>query len=234
MDNTSLFNLVQNKGSLKQNIYSITNAAFQEFKSQASKLAEEYSKYESENQIENRVELKYSDKGEFEFEIKFGGDVLLFMMHSNVFEIPRNHELMKTPYVKKDKERSYGGLIYIYNFLADSFKYGRENDAGYLIGRLMVNKENHYFIEGKKEIGMIFHNFESSILDPNAIEKIISSSMEYTVNFDLLVPPYEKVTYISVMDVLRRTQSSGMTTGKRLGFKFQADKKEVKGQLKND
>lgn len=234
MENTALFNLVQNKGSLKHNIFNITNAAFQEFKYQASKLAKEYSDYESANPAENRVELRYADKGQFEFEIKFGGDVLLFMMHSNVFEIPRNHEMMKTPYVKKDKERSYGGLIYIYNFLADSFKYGRENDAGYLIGRLMVNKENHYFIEGKKEIGMIFHNFDSSVVDKTAIARIISSSMEYTVNFDLLVPPYEKVAYISVMDVLKRAKSSGMSTGKRLGFKFEADEKEVKGQLKND
>lgn len=234
MENTALFNLVQHKGSLKQSIFNITAAAFQEFKSNAKELAEEYAKFEDENPGENRVELTYTDKGDFEFEVKFGGDVLLFMMHSNVFEIPRNHEMMKTSYVRKDKERSYGGLIYIYNFLADSFKYGRENDAGYLIGRLMVNKENHYFIEGKKEIGMIYHNFESSILDQTAIAKIISSAMEYTVNFDLLIPPYEKVTYISVMDILRRAQSSGMSTGKRLGFKFQADSKEVKGQLKND
>jgi len=234
MENTALFNLIQHKGSLKQNIYNTTQAAFQEFKSQAEGLAKEYGKYELENPKTNRVELSYSDKGDFEFEIKFGGDVLLFMMHSNVFEIPRNHEMMKTGYIKKDKERSYGGLIYIYNFLSDSFKYGRENDAGYLIGRLMVNKENHYFIEGKKEIGMIYHNFESSVLDKTAISKIISSSMEYTVNFDLLIPPYEKVTYISVMDIIKRAQSSGMSTGKRLGFKFQADRKEVKGQLKNE
>lgn len=234
MENTDLFKLVQHKGSLKENIYKTTYAAFQEFKSYAEGLVNEYEKYELENPEGNRVELLYSDKGDFEFEIKFGGDVLLFMMHSNVFEIPRNHELMKIPYIKKDKERSYGGLIYIYNFLADSFKYGRENDAGYLIGRLMVNKENHYFIEGKKEIGMIYHNFENSVLDQKAIAKIISSSMEYTVNFDLLIPPYEKVTFISVMDVKRRAQSSGMSTGKRLGFKFQADIKEIKGQLKND
>ena len=146
MENKTLFNLVQKKGSLKQNIYQTTYTAFKEFKSQAKELAEEYVIYEEENSVENRVELVYTDKSDFEFEIKFGGDVLLFMMHSNVFEIPRNHEMMKTPYINKDKERSYGGLIYIYNFLADSFKYGRENDAGYLIGRIMLNKENHYFI----------------------------------------------------------------------------------------
>ncbi|NPD45210.1 MULTISPECIES: hypothetical protein [unclassified Lentimicrobium] len=234
MENTALFNLVQKKGSLKQNIYHNTCAAFQEFRTQAKALAIEYGKYEEDILEENRVELSYADKGDFEFEIKFGGDVLLFMMHSNVFEIPRNHEIMKTPYIGKDKARSYGGLIHIYNFLADSFKYGRENDAGYLIGRIMVNKENHYFIEGKKEIGMIYHNFESSVLDQKAIAKIISSSIEYTVNFDLLVPPYEKVTYISVVDILRRAQSNGLSTGKRLGFKFQADEKEIKGQLKDD
>lgn len=229
MDDHSIFKLVQSKGSLKQSIYQNTYDVFQEFKLKAIDLARRYTEFEEENPKNNKVDFSYSDKGDFEFEIKFGGDVLLFLMHSNVFEIPRLHEMMQTLYVKKDKERSYCGMIYIYNFLADSFKYGRESDAGYLIGRLMVNKENHYFIEGKKEIGMIYHNFESSVLDQEAISKIISSSIEYTVNFDLLIPPYDKVIYISVMDILRTTQGSGASTDKRLGFKFQADIKDVKG-----
>ena len=44
--------------------------------------------------------------------------------------------------------RTYCGVINMYNFLSDSFKYNRENDLGYLIGRMFINKENT-FVEGK-------------------------------------------------------------------------------------
>lgn len=175
-----------------------------------------------------KIPFTYKDKGDFEFELTFGGDVLLFLMHSNVFEIPRGHEVMNTPYISNDKERSYCGLIQIYNFLADSFKYGRENDAGYMIGRLLINKDTHYLIEGKKEIGTIYHHFENSVLDTIAIERILLTAIEYTMNFDLLIPPYDKVSYISVMDVLRASSWRKLGTEKRLGFKFSADKKDVK------
>ena len=92
-------------------------------------------------------------------ELKFAGDVLIFMMHTNVFEFPRHHEIMRTSYIRDDKNRSYCGIINIYNFLADSFKYNRENDIGYLIGRVFINYENHYYIEGKKELGLIYNDF---------------------------------------------------------------------------
>ena len=32
------------------------------------------------------VTVEYHDRGEFEFRLKFAGDVLIFMMHTNVFE----------------------------------------------------------------------------------------------------------------------------------------------------
>lgn len=223
MENNTLFNNVWDKSHLKQNVYQVTYEAFKKFKEEAMKIVNEFQAF-SESKEGEKTPFSYKDKGDLEFEITFGGDVLLFLMHSNIFELPRNHEMMNSKYVKDDKERSYGGLIQIYNFLADSFKFGRGNDVGYMIGRLMVNKENHYLIEGKKEIGTIYHQFQKSILDEEAIRNVITSSIEYTMNFDLLVPPYEKVVFITVMDVLQASQGSHLSTGKRLGFRFQADK----------
>lgn len=229
--NEELFSTVANKSNLKLDIYDITLNVFKQFKSEVEKLTEEYEQKAEKNERLKRIAFSYQDKGEFEFELKFGGDVLLFLMHTNVFEISRDHEVMRTKYIKDDKERSYCGMIHIYNFLADSLKYNRANDAGYLIGRLMVNKEKHYFIEGKKEIGMIYHNFEKSILDLDAIREIITSAIEFTVNFDLLIPPYEKVSLISVMNLQQTIQGSQLATDKRMGYKFKADLKEVKGSL---
>jgi hypothetical protein len=229
MENQSLFNEIWQKSNLKQDIYKISFDAFQLFKIAAQQITNEFADYTDQHKG-RKIPFEYNDRGDLEFEITFGGDVLLFLMHSNIFELPRNHEVMSTRYIKEDKQRSYCGMIHIYNFLADSFKYGRENDAGYLIGRVLINKENHYVIEGKKEIGTIYHQYSQSVLNNEAIERIIQTSLEYTLNFDLLVPPYEKVAYISVMDVVKAASWKRLGTEKRLGFKFQADKKEVRDE----
>lgn len=224
----NLFKQLINKGILKQKVYSNTLESFQLFKAAVLKLTAEY----AEKSGTEKIVFEFTDRGEFEFELKFAGDVLIFLMHSNVFEIPRQHEIMRTKYIKQDKTRSYCGLIHIYNFLADSFKYDRDNDLGYLIGRIFINHEKHFIIEGKKEIGMIYNNFEQSVLNEESAHEIVASSIEYTINFDLLLPPFESVKMVSVYDIRKHTQSLSLRTAKRLGFKFQSDKKEMEGHHK--
>jgi hypothetical protein len=160
---------------------------------------------------------------DFQLELKFAGDLLLFNMHTNIFEFPRQHEVMRTSYVKDDKSRSYCGVINIYNFLADSFKYNRINDSGYLIGRIFINKDNHYFIEGKRELGFLFNNFGKHILDKSKATNILETAISYTINFDLLTPPYEQVKIVNVEAMKTALDAISLKTGKRLGFKFQAD-----------
>ena len=152
-----IFNSLIRKGTLKQQVYRNTYQIFQEFKSIIREMAQEYTQRAGRDKI--IIPFEFTDKGEFQFHLKFAGDILLFVMHTNVFEFSRYHEVMKTPYVREDKERSFCGVINIYNFLADSFKYNRINDIGYLIGRVFINKDMHYFIEGKREIGFLFNNF---------------------------------------------------------------------------
>ena len=55
----------------------------------------------------------------------------------------------KQKYVKEDKMRSFCGVIHVYNFLNDSFKYNRLNDVGNLVARIFVNKDKHFFVEGE-------------------------------------------------------------------------------------
>lgn len=169
-------------------------------------------------------EFVFSDRNEREFEIRFGSDILVFMMHTNVFEFSRYHEVMRLPYVQQDKDRSFCGVIQIYNFLTDSFDYNRDYDIGYLIGRVFINKENHYFIEGKREVGMLYSNFNTSMVNEDSIESIVKSSMEYANNFDLLTPPFDEVKEITVGEVKNHVASRNHITAKRLGFVFQQDK----------
>ena len=217
----SLKDLVFNKSELKQSVYQATKETFGLFRDNTRELIELFKQRCREEGKE--VAFEFTDRGDFEFEVKFAGDILLFMMHTNVFEFSRDHQVMKTPYVREDQRRSYCGVIHIYNFLADSFAYQRDNDLGYMIGRVFVNFEKHYFIEGKRELGMLYTNFNTSTVTPESVQGIIESAIEYTTNFDLLTPPYDEVKLVSVGEMRTNFDKKSLVTGKRLGFRFQAD-----------
>lgn len=216
-----LSNLVFNKADLKQHVYNSTRETFEMFRQSAKTTLAEFQRQNAEKGASVRFE--FIDRGDFEFEIRFAGDSLIFIMHSNVFEFSRNHEVMKSPYIREDTSRSYCGVIHIYNFLTDSFLYQRDNDLGYLIGRIFINKEKHYFIEGKRELGMLFNNFNTSVITDDSVQGILESAIEYTTNFDLLTPPYDEIKVVSVGEMRSNFDKKSIVTAKRLGFRFQAD-----------
>jgi hypothetical protein len=222
--NDDLFSGLRKKASFKQEIYRNTLETFRLFKSVLIEMDTEYrQKYKQEPL---QIPFEYRDKGEFEAELRFGGDVLIFTMHTNVFEFSRDHEVMKTSYIHENTSRSYCGIIMIFNFLADSFKYNRMNDLGYMIGRIFVNNENHYFVEGKREVGQLYNNFQSSVISRESVRLILESAIRYTVNFDLLTPPFDALKMITVSDIQTTLDNMKITTGKRLGFRFQGDHEE--------
>ena len=213
--------MVFSKSELKQKVFHATKETFEMFREETRELIEQF---RHRSQAEGKtVAFEFTDRGDFEFEVKFAGDILLFMMHTNVFEFSRDHQVMKTPYVREDAKRSYCGVIHIYNFLADSFAYQRDNDLGYMIGRVFVNNERHYFIEGKRELGMLYSNFGTSLINSESVQSIVESAIEYTTNFDLLTPPYDEVKVVSVGEMRTNFDKKSLVTGKRLGFRFQAD-----------
>ena len=217
----SLKNLVFDKNDLKGQVYYATKDAFELFRKTTHELID---LLKEQAQKENRnVLIGFTDRGDFEFEARFASDVLVFVMHTNVFEFSRDHQVMKSPYIREDTTRSYCGVIRIYNFLADSFLYQRDQDLGYMIGRVFVNRENHYFIEGKRELGMLYNNFNTSLISNESVQSIVESAIEYTTNFDLLTPPYDDVKMVSVGEMRNNFDKKSLATGKRLGFRFQAD-----------
>lgn len=224
MMDDSLCGLLISKGQLKQDIFDVTLETMQLFKD----CAKEFENYYRVNFAEEHedIQVRYDNKTQYQFQLKFAGDVLVFLMHSNIFEFSRDHEVMRSSYIKEDKSRSYCGMIQIFNFLGDSFKYNRVNDLGYMIGRILVNKEGHYFIEGKKELAQVLNNFSSNKVTKEGIKEILKSAIEYTINFDLLVPNYEESKIITVNDMLQIEDQNLMKTGKRLGFSFEQDKEE--------
>ena len=112
--NDNLCNLLINKGELKQNVFNVTLETMQLFKD-CAKNFEDYYKNKYADDHEN-ISVLYTNKNQYQFQLKFAGDVLVFLMHSNIFEFSRDHEVMRTSYIKEDPERSYCGMIQIYNF----------------------------------------------------------------------------------------------------------------------
>ncbi len=217
MTNEELGQQIHTKTMLLNDVLDKTRKAFSLMRDQARQIMDYMSK-------KYPKEFVFEDKNQNEFKIRFGSDILVFVMHTNVFEFSRNHEVMRLPYIQEDKDRSFCGMINIYNFLTDSFDYNRDYDLGYLIGRVFVNKDNHYFIEGKREVGLLYTSFNTAIISGESVSDIIRSAMEYANNFDLLTPPYDEVKEISVGEIRTNAATKNKITAKRLGFEFQQDK----------
>jgi hypothetical protein len=215
-----------NKSVLKQDVFTNVNLKFAEFKTVAKELVNAIK--EKVCSKDERIKLKYVDKSQYEFHIIIAGDILVFNQHSNVFKFDENHFIWKTDYLAKTPERGYCGIINIYNFLADSFKYNRVNDSGYLIGRLFVNSENHFIGEGKRTLGFLYTDFVNQTLEKEEMKEIVENLILHTLEFDLYVPPYEKVSEVSVYEVKTTGDSIQLKTGKRMGFQFSNKLQEKK------
>jgi len=134
-----ILKLLENKAAVKQKIFQTTTNVFTQFKTVLHQICLDMQAYFSK-ELQN-IEIAYSDKGDFEVQLKFSGDVLILSMHSNVFSFPPEHEVNKLKYVEENPLRKYCGIIHIHNFLADSLKYNRSSDIGYLIGRIFINMD---------------------------------------------------------------------------------------------
>jgi hypothetical protein len=212
---------LKEKSVLKQKVFDNTFSAFCHVKDILKNLSKEVNS--NLGNIDPRIKLEYTDRSSFDAQIKVAGDILLFSMHSNIFQFDREHPAWKTAYIQKNRFNAYSGIINIYNFLADSFKYSRLDDLGYLIARVFINHENQYFVEGKRQMGMLFSNYGSEEISKESLQIIIETAIQYSLEFDLLVPPYDTVKIATVGQVEAKIQHSRIITGKRLGFQFNSD-----------
>jgi hypothetical protein len=214
-----IVSLLKEKACTKQKIYRITKNIFANFQDVLQEKANILN-----NEVQDKdVEVSYQESGDFDAKLKFSGDTLLFHMHSNIFDFDSSHQIHKTSYVKEDKMRSFCGVINIYNFLSDSLKYNRLNDAGFLIARIFINKDNHFFVEGDKQLGFLFNDFVNQQIDEVQICKIIDTAMIYALNFDLQTPNFNDVKVVSLHQILDINNNHKIKTSKRLGFKFSSE-----------
>ena len=212
---------LKGKSVLKQKVFDNTATAFLMIKDILKNLARDVNSTLSG--VDQRIRMEYTDRSTFDAQLKVAADLLMFSMHSNIFQFDREHPAWKTAYIQKNRFNSYSGIINIYNFLADSFKYSRLDDLGYLIARIFINHENQCFVEGKRQMGMLFTNYGNEAFSQESLKKIVYTAINYSLEFDLLVPPYDTVKIASVGQAESKIQHSRLITGKRLGFQFNSD-----------
>tara|TARA_B100000214_G_scaffold143130_1_gene102406 strand:- start:3061 stop:3732 length:672 start_codon:yes stop_codon:yes gene_type:complete len=212
----NIVNLLKEKAGTKQKVYRITKQVFSEIQ----EILIEKAKNIGSKISDEDFNVAYEESGDFDAKLKFSGDTLLFNMHTNIFDFHTSHQIHKTSYVKDDRTRAFCGIINIYNFLSDSLRYNRLNDAGFLIARLFINKDHHFFVEGEQQLGFLFNDFVNQKINKEYMDNIINSVMDYSLNFDLQTPNFNDVKVISVHQILDINNNHKIKTSKRLGFQF--------------
>lgn len=217
-----IVSLLTTKSVVKSKIYEQCLDVFNMLKEVLSEMSNDINDIIEESGM-RRIRLEYRDRGKFEAELKFADDVLVFSMHSDVFQFDRDHAIWKNKYVKDTPFNSYCGIISAYNFLFDSMKYNRLDDLGYLVARLFVNREKAFLVEGKRQEKQQTESFGKTFLTKEDLVAFVESAIAYTLSFDLLVPPFDLVKEATVEEINVKIESSKMKTGKRLGFKYNSD-----------
>ena len=217
-----LIDLLMHKSALKQDIADDLEVVFDDLR----KLIETEINALKEVITDERVRLFIKDRGDHEFHVYIGSDVLVFNLHHNVFRLPDSNPLWGTSYFKSQPNNGYFGTIHIYNFLAESLQQNRLDDQGYLLARIFVNHERHFFIEGKGSLGYTFSDPQHMLLSAEMLQLIAQMSFAYALQFDLYIPPFELMDEVSVGQIYVMGEQLKLRTAKRLGFKMSADESE--------
>lgn len=210
--------LLQAKSALRADVARITKGAMVTLQQTLESMIEEYNKMLSDD-----VNIWLKHRSQLILQLAVDEDTLIFSQHTNVFQFDRDHEVWTTPYIAEDPTRSFVGVINIFNFLTDSFKYDRDEDLGYLVARVFINKEGSFFVEGKRQRGMGYKNFGERKINSENWRKIVETALKYCVEFNLLVPPYDTVKMTDLAHMNAEILTSKTKTGKRLGFQFNSD-----------
>ncbi len=216
-----IYQLIEEKAFLKQQIYRNTVEAFKVLNESVKEVHQDLHK---KFHVPGKgVTFEHHRSGDFEIRQKIAGDTMIYMMHTNIFDFEKSHSVFKTSYLADDHYRSYCGIINVYNFLSDSFKYKRVNDVGYLVARIFINKDNRFFVEGKRQLGYLFNDFENKVFTKEEAVAVVESIILYCVGFDLFTPPFNDVMEVRLNEMEEASINMKVSTGKRLGFKFSGE-----------
>jgi len=210
--------LLATKSSLKQRTHRNTIEVFQRMKKVLETIAKE--QHEKIKEVDAFVPVTFQSRSQFEAQIQFSGDVLLLQQHTNTFTFPSDHAIHQNPYVKSNPDHAYVGVIRIYNFLADSFKFARMNDVGYCIGRIFVNAENQFFMDGMRPFSFLYEEYGKKELTEEVMKEILEMAIKGAIFDELTVTPFDQEQFISVGQKISQDGNMLIATSKRMGFPY--------------
>lgn len=213
-------NLLENKSTAKQATYRHVVEAFGIISHEAKRVVDELLKRAHPD--DKDVTVEYNTVSEHEFDVKLAGDMLIFVMHTNVVTFDDSHPIMKEEYILKNDVNRYFGQIMIYNFMADSLKFNRSNDPGYLLARIMINHENHFFVEGEKELSG-YNKISEFPISEEILRRIVRIVLRMAIENDLIAPPFKEVKSITLYQKREHTPELG--GGQKIGFRMSYENK---------
>ncbi|MGN0010359.1 MAG: hypothetical protein ACI35N_03410 [Marinilabiliaceae bacterium] len=214
----AIVSLVGPKAKLRKQVEANITEGFETLCSVLQQMADEYSEA-----LGPDVAVRYERRASHVALFTLDADVLVFVQLTDVFNFDRDNQALKTPYVKEDAQRAAVGIVNVYNFMTDSFKYDRDEDMGYLVARIFVNAEGAFFVEGKRQRGVGVDHFGEQKVDADAWRRFAETALKYAAESDALVPPYEMLLQADMATLKGYILASKTKTAKRLGFGFKAD-----------
>lgn len=214
--------LIDTKCTIKQQTYRNLIEVFGQLKEGAAELIRQIR--EHAHSTDRDITLDLITESDNEFHMKVAGDMLVFLLHSNMVILPGSHGFNTSPYVTENPMRKYLGQINVYNFMADSFKYNRGNDPGYLIARLFINHEKHFLVEGDGQLNFMFEPVSDHPISAADISIFLQLAISQAMDNDLVTPPFPKIRKITLNQKMERSANMGM--GAKIGFQMSYGKDE--------
>lgn len=169
-------------------------------------------------QYEEQLMLEVSKRNENELHLTIAGDTLVFVMHTNIIKFDDSYHYNQSDYVEENPNRKFLGQINVYNFMADSLKYNRQNDPGYLILRLLIDCEGRFFVEGEKPMSFLYGSISAEPLSIENLQHLILLMIQTAIEQDLIIPAFEEIRLISLKQMDHHVQHMG--GGNKIGFQM--------------
>jgi hypothetical protein len=213
--------LLESKSTAKQITYKNLLDAFAILGKESERVIDELQKKAKPGDADVTEDFNWVN--EHEFHIKLAGDLLVFVLHTNVVTLPPDHPVMEDSYIKENEVNRFFGQIMIYNFMSDSFKFNRVNDPGYLIARLLINHEARYLIEGNGQFAAMFNKISDGAISEQELNVLVKIVLLIAIENDLIAPPFPQVQFITVNQKMEKTQELG--GGQKIGFRMSYEDK---------
>lgn len=213
--------LLESKSTAKQVTYKNLLAAFDILRKESKRIITELAARAKPN--DEDVTIHFRDVNEHEFEVKLAGDLLTFVLHTNVVTFDPTNPVMQDPYIRQSVVNRYFGQIMIYNFMADSLKFNRINDPGYLLARLLINHEGRYVVEGDSHLAALAGKISPAPITEEELAILVKFVMTMAIENDLMAPPFPDVRFITLHQKMEKTQELG--AGEKIGFRMSYQEK---------